>query len=232
MNKVINLFSLILFTIFSFLAIGSIYDLGFSVYKVNDIPYIKQIVYGISLLIFLLGLIRIKRRFEGRKDINTFNSFIFSTSIAERAINNTTLFLGIEILFGACSSLLLLKINEWDDKTLVLPLLIIIGILVAENILYVIHLRRNPSHYKIGIGPQFLAYFDREMHIYYYKGLTRVEVYQNMISFRFKKDLNLFLNMDLIPEDQKKAFFDALENVLADKTVFLDDSFHQYTTSL
>ena len=232
MNKTINLFSLILFAVLCFLTIGSIYDLGFSVYEVNDIPYIKEIVYGISMLIFLLGLIRIRRRLEGRKDINTYQNFQFSSPISKTAINNATLFISIEVLFGAGLAILLLKIQEWDDQMLVLPILIIIGVLILESIVYLKYLRQNQDKFRIGIGPHFLAYFDREMKIYYYKGLTRVEVYQNMINFRFKKDLNLFLSLDIIPSDQQKAFFEALENALAEKTVFFDDSFHQYVTSL
>lgn len=232
MNKIINLFSLFIFSIFAFLAIGSIYDLGFSVYEVNDIPYIKPIAYGLAFLILLLGLIRIKRRLEGRKDIKNHQGFTFSVPISKTAINNTTLFIAIEVTFGIGIIAILLKIIELDIQTLILPLLIIVSALVIENIIYLIYMRRHPSIFKIGIGPKFIAYFDREMHLYYYKGLQRVEVYQNMVNFRFKKDLNLFLSLDIIPNDQRKAFFETLENTLLNKNVFFDDSFHQYTSSL
>jgi hypothetical protein len=232
MNKIINLFSLVLFAVFSLLAIGSIYDLGFSVYEINDIPYIKQIVYGISLLIFLLGLIRIKRRLEGRKDIKNYQNFIFSTPLSKAGIGNASLFLGIEIVFGLGLLLILLKINEWDEQNLILPLFIIMSILAAENILYLIYFHRHTNRFKIGIGPQFIAYFDREMHIYYFKGLTRIEVYQNMVNFRYKNDLNLFLNLNIIPTDKQADFFAKLEDTLSDKGVFFDDSYHQFIASL
>lgn len=232
MNKIINLFSLLLFSIFAFLAIGSIYDLGFSVYEVNDIPYIKPIAYGLAFLILLLGLVRIKRRFEGRKDIKAHKGFKFSIPISKTAINNTSVFLAIEVVFGIGIIAILLKIIELDEQTLILPLLIVASVLVIENIIYLIYLRSNQSIFKIGIGPQFIAYFDREMHLYYYNGLQRVEIYQNMVNFKFKKDLNLFLNLDIIPIDQQKEFFKTLENILLDKNIFFDDSFHQYTSNL
>ncbi|MFK8036648.1 MAG: hypothetical protein AB8B74_00030 [Crocinitomicaceae bacterium] len=232
MNKVINLFSLLLFSIFAFLAIGSIYDLGFSVYEVNDIPYIKPIAYGLSFLILLLGLIRVKRRFEGRKDIKKYRGFTFSAPISKVAINNSTVFLGIEIVFGVGLIIILVKIIGLDVQNLILPLLIIVTGLVVENIIYLVYFRLNHSIFKIGIGPQFIAYFDREMHLYYYKGMQRIEIYQNMINFKFKKDLNLFLNLDIIPHNQQQAFFESLEKVLLDKNVFFDDSYHQYTANL
>ncbi|MFK8043985.1 MAG: hypothetical protein AB8B72_00720 [Crocinitomicaceae bacterium] len=232
MNKVINLFSLILLIIFGFFAIGSIYDLGFSVYEVNDIPYIKQIGYGLTLLILLLGIIRIKRRLEGRQDIKGYNGFVFSSPISKPILNSATVFLGIEIFFGAGVIIILSKIIPWDEEFLVLPMLIVVSLLTLENITYLIFLRKNPSNYKIGIGPQFIAYFDREMHIYYYKGLKRVEVYQGMINFRYKKDLNLFLNLDIIPIDEQKVFFNALQSTLSDYNIFFDDSYHQYIGEL
>lgn len=232
MNKIINLFSLALFAVFGFLAIGSIYDLGFSVYEVNDIPYIKQIVYGIALVILLLGVIRIKRRFEGKKDIKTYSNFKYSTPISKTGINSATLFLSIEIVFGIGIILILLKIQEWDEQKLILPLLIVIIILVVENLIYLFNLRRQQLNFKIGIGPQFLAYFDREMHLYYYKGLMRVEIYQDMINFKYKKDLNLFLSLDLIPSECKKEFFIALENAIENKNVFFADSYRQYLATM
>jgi len=232
MNKVINLFSLILLIIFGFFAIGSIYDLGFSVYEVNDIPYIKQIGYGLTLVILLLGLIRIKRRYEGRKDIKAYSSFKFSAPISKPILNSATVFLGIEIFFGFGIIIILSKIIPWDEQYLVLPMLIVVCILTLENLFYLITLRNKPADSRIGIGPQFIAYFDREMHLYYYKGLKRIEVYQNMINFRYKKDLNLFLNIDVIPSDQQKEFFETLQKTLPENNIFFDDSFHQYITKL
>ena len=229
MNKIVNLFSLILFAVFGFLAIGSIYDLGFSV---NDIPYIKQIVYGIALVFLLLGAIRIKRRFEGRKDIKSYQNFLFSSPLSKAAINNATLFLSIEITFGIGIILILLKIQEWDEQYLVIPLLIVVFLLVIENIFYLFYLRSRQDKFKIGVGPQFVAYFDREMHLYYFKGLTRIEVYQDMVNFKYKKELNLFLNLDVIPDNQKIAFFKALEKAVDSNTVFFADSYRQYSASL
>ncbi|MFD1551511.1 hypothetical protein DNU06_03595 [Putridiphycobacter roseus] len=232
MNKIINIFSLILFIIFAFFAIGSIYDLGFSVYEVNDIPNIQAIVYGISALFLLLGLIRIKRRLDGKKDIRNFKQFVFAVPIAKNQINLSTLLISIELLFGFFFLFILLLIRNLDDALLTLPLLIIVSVLLLESLVYLIIFRSKRKAFKIGVSPKFVAYFDREMHLYYYKGLKRVEVYQNMLNFRYKKDLNLFLNLDVIPEEQKENFFNNLNAVLDTEVVFIDDSYHQYVKSL
>ena len=192
MNKVVNLFSLLLFILFGFFAIGSIYDLGFSVYEINDIPNIKAIVYGISILFLLLNLIRVKRRLNGRTDIRNFKQFIFEVPIAKNQINLSSVFIGIEMLFGGFFLMVLFLIQKLDSDLLTLPLLLIISVLLLESIAYLIVLRIKSKDFKIGVSPTFVAYFDREMHLYYYKGLKRVEVYQNMLNFRYKKDLNLF----------------------------------------
>jgi len=232
MNKIINIFSLILFIVFSFFAIGSIYDLGFSVYEVNDIPNIKLIVYGISLLFLLLGLIRVKRRLDGRKDIKNYKQFNFVVPIAKDQINLSTVFLSIEILFGCFFLFILLLVRNLDDELLTLPLFLIVSFLTLESILFLIAFRTKQSNYRIGISPNFVAYFDREMHLYYFKGLKRVEVYQNMLNFKYKTDLNLFLNLNVIPMEEQSNFFNALNEVMDTDVVFIDDSYHQYVQSL
>lgn len=232
MNKIINIFTLVLLAIFGFTAVGSVYDLGFSVYEVNDIPYIKEVSYGLTLVVLLLGVVRIKRRLEGKKDIKSYQNFTYTTSISKTARTNSILFLSIEMVFGIAIIIILNKITEWDDQMLILPMILVLAVLVIENLIYLITFISQKERFKLGVGKQFIAYFDREMHLYYYKGLTRIEIYQNMVNFRFKKDLNLFLHLDIIPANERKAFFVALENAVKDQAIFYDDSYHQYIKSL
>ncbi len=232
MNKVVNLFSLFLIAIYGFLTIGSAYDLAFSVYHVRTIPFIDQLVIGLTILILLLGLIRIKRRREGKKDISSFSKFQFSTPLSEKQKKATSIFLSLETLFMVFFIVILLVVYPHDDHFYVLPLLIIMVVLGAENAFFLYQFQSSNEDFKIGISNELVAYFDREMHLYYYDGLQRVEIYQNMLNFKYKKGLNLFLNLDVIPENKMKAFLQTLKNETEDKAVFFDDSFHQYLTNL
>ena len=92
MNNVVNGFSLIVLLIWSFFAIGSINDLNFSVYSIRSIPFLEQIVYGLTAIVFLLGLIRIKRRWEAVRDMKAFSKFIYTTQLSKKSINLSTVF--------------------------------------------------------------------------------------------------------------------------------------------
>jgi len=232
MNKVINLFSLFLLVLYFFFTIGSLYELGYSVYKVSEIPFINHIITGLSILVLLVGLIRIRRRREGKKDIRGFSKFTFETPISNQLKQNGTLFLAIEIIFALFFIVILLVSYPIDNNYYILPMLTILAILASENIVYLIQFITDKTDFKIGISNQLVAYFDREMHLYYYDGLQRIEIYHGMINFKYKKDLNLFLNLDVIPDDKKHDFLTELQSVVATKNVFFDDSFNSYLIKL
>ena len=228
MNKIVNIFSLILLITFTFFTVGSLYDLGFSVYKVNDIPYVKAIVSGLSFLVLILGIIRIKRRWEGKKDISKFSKFTFHTAISRRQKKQASLFIAIEVIFACFFVIIFTTIMSMDEHYYVLPMLIIVLFLAIENLIYLILFLKDNKTFQIGISDQLIAYFDREMHLYYYDGLQRIEIYQDMINFKYKKDLNLFLNLQIVPEKELYPFLDKLKTTLESKHIFFDDSFHQY----
>ena len=161
-----------------------------------------------------------------------FQKFVFSTSFSQKQKNATSLFLGIEILFTAFFITILIVIYPLDEQFFVLPMLIVLSLIGLENCFYLIKFRSQPEVFKIGVSNKLVAYFDREMHLYYYDGLQRVEIYQDMLNFKYKKDLNLFLNLEVIPKDKMVEFLNSLKGVLDHDKVFFDDSFHQYLTNL
>ena len=87
MNKVVNLLTLIVLFVWSFFALGSINDLNFSVYSIRSIPFLNEISYALTAVVFLLGLIRIKRRWEAIKDIKAFSKFIYTTRLSKKSVN-------------------------------------------------------------------------------------------------------------------------------------------------
>ena len=226
MNKVINSFSLVVILVWCFFALGFINDLNFSVYQIRSIPFIVEIVYAITVVVLLLGLLRIKRRWEGLRDIKKFTKFIYTTRLSKKSIGLSTVFMSIETVFMIFFILLSLDAYLMDKGTLLLPMFAVLSFLSIESIIFLIKLRTDPN-IKIGVNKNLVAYFDREMHIYYFDGLQQISVYQNRLHFKYKTDLNMFMELDIIPTDELPNFKTALQSVLQDKDVFFDESFRE-----
>lgn len=229
MNKVINSFSLIVMLAWCFFALGSINDLNFSVYSIRSIPFITEIVYALTAVILLMGMLRIKRRWEGLKDIKKFKKFIYTSRLSKKSIGLSTVFMLIEIIFMVFFILLSLDAYLMDKGTLLLPMFAVLTFLSVESIVFLIKVRTNPD-IKIGVNKNLVAYFDREMHIYYFDGLQQLSVYQNRLHFKYKTDLNMFMELDIIPKDELANFKSAMLSVLQDKDVFFDESFREIGT--
>jgi len=226
MNKVINSFSLVVILVWCFFALGSINDLNFSVYTIKSIPFITEIVYVLTAIVLLMGLLRIKRRWEGIKDIKKFSKFVYSTRLSKKSIGLSTVFLIIEIVFMIFFILLSLDAYLMDKGTLLLPMFAVLTFLSIESIVFLVKLRTDPD-IKLGVNKNLIAYFDREMHIYYFDGLQQISVYQNRLHFKYKTDLHLFMELDIIPKDELPAFKSALDSVLQDKPMFFDESYRE-----
>ena len=69
----------------------------------------------------------------------------------------------------------------------------------------------------------------REMRLYFYTGLLRVELHQNdLISFKYKQDLVLFLPVEVIQKEDRKAFKEALIQQLNQKNIYFDDALRNW----
>ena len=227
MNKVVNMFSLVFLFIWSFFALGSINDLNFSVYTIKSIPFLPQIVYALTAVVFLLGLIRIKRRWEGIRDIKAFSKFSYSTPLSRKSINLSTILFISEVVFMLFFVFLGYKGQELEPNgTLLLPMFVVLALFIFETIIFGIKFRLD-KNIKIGVNKNLVAYCDREMHIYYFDGLQQISVYQNRLHFKYKKDLHMFLELDIIPEDELPKFKAALDAVLQDRPMFFDESYRE-----
>jgi hypothetical protein len=228
MNKVINSLTLLVLFAYCFFAIGSINDLNFSVYSIRSIPFLPQIVFGLTGVVFLLGLLRIKRHWEGVRDIKSFSKFIYSTPISKKSINLATVFFISEVIF--LSFFLAISYNAYllDKGFLLIPMFGVLGFLIVEILFFLYKLRTSKEIFKLGVNTNLVAYFEREMHIYYFDGLQQISVYQNRLHFKYKKGLHMFLELDLIPEDELYNFKTALNSVLKDKPLFFDESYREF----
>jgi hypothetical protein len=163
-------------------------------------PYQRQVFTGIALLVFLLGLIRIQRRWQGMRDMKRYKSFIFKAPLAKKHRNMGVLLTTLEAVFylagiGVCTIFLDL------EPTYVYPMILVLAILSLESIIFIFtQLKAGPA-FMIGFDNQVIAYFDREIHLFYYSGLQRVELYQkDLINLGYRDELNLGLETTALEE--------------------------------
>jgi hypothetical protein len=236
MNKVVNIFTAITLAIYCFIVMALVYDLTLSS-KLNLrlLPYKQEICIGLSLLVFLLGLIRVKRRWQGLLDMKRFKNFHFETPITSANLNRSRMFTLIEVIFMFGLLYFMYNMAQLSlDYTL--PMIIVISFLAIESIFFLGKLFNRGKGFKLGINKNVLAYFDREMHIYYFEGLRRIELHQDLINFQYKGDLNLFLPLEVIEAGQLKQFKEALIKTVetyaetkGKKNIYIDDAFRNLT---
>jgi hypothetical protein len=103
----------------------------------------------------------------------------------------------------------------------------VLALFITETIIFLVKYRTETTTFKIGVNENLVAYFDREMYIYYFDGLQQISVYQNRLHFKYKLELHMFMELDLIPEDELLNFKAALTEVLQNKDIFFDESYRE-----
>lgn len=231
MNKAVNTLSGIFFLLYGFLVMALGFDLSLSSgLSLTNMPWQKEIAYGFTLVIFLLGMLRIIRRWQGIKDMKKFDSFRYAQPISYRILGLSSLFTMAETVFMV-GAIIFLSFLVGYVPTLVYPMIVVLFILALESASFALRITRKGKAFRIGISDTAVAYFDREMHILYFTSLIRVEMHQDMINFQYKDDLNLFLPLDVIRKEDLAEFRRTLMDSLTEyglkksKTIYFDDAF-------
>ncbi|MBN4070998.1 hypothetical protein JYT72_00680 [Crocinitomix catalasitica] len=229
MNRAINIFSFIVSLVYMALAGAIVYDLSFSsMWTLKAMSYKEEILGGLAVVILLLGLIRVKRRWQGIKDMKNFSKFSFDCLISKESMKDSIVFTSIELVFTLAFMAFTLKMSELQPEYTI-PMIAVLGILASEAIFFLIRLLSGGSAFKLGVNKEVVAYFNREMHLYYYTGLKRIELKQkDLINFQYKEDLNIYLPTAVIQKKDRVQFRDALIETLADKNVYIDDAFRAW----
>ncbi len=236
MNKVINIFSGVVLALYCALVMALVYDLSFSsTVTLRGIPYKVEICTGFALLVLLLGILRIKRKWQGATDMSRFKNFQFERVVARPALNLSLVYTLAEAVFMGFLIYFLFQIAAlWVE--LALPMILVISLLLLETLIFAVKIMRGGNAFRIGINKKAVAYFNREMHLFYFVGLIRVEMHQDMINFQYKDDLNLLLPIEVIKKEDRAAFRDALIDVLENKVmenkgkrIYIDDAFRKLT---
>lgn len=231
MNKVINVFSGIVLVIFTIFGMLIAFDLSFSSASLKGMPYTFEICAGFAVIVFLLGFLRIKRKWQGAADMKNFKGFHFVRQVAKSALNHSLVYAFAEAVF-VLLAILVFSIMGKLEPNMMLPMIFVMALIFIEGVVFIIRIMRGGPAFRLGINKKAVAFFNREMQLFYYTGLKRIELHQDMINFQYKDDLNLLLPLQVIKTKDRTAFRDALIATLAEhtantkgKNIYIDDAF-------
>lgn len=228
MNRVINFLSFFFLAIYCAMVLIVVSDLSISNFHLKGMPYKELIFSQFALLVLLFGLIRLKRRWQGMSDMRKFKNFIFVAEIAPTHRRQGALVTAMEMLFFVAVILFCLLFIELNPEY-VLPMIGVISFIIIESLLFFIRIYRGGDSFRVGINKDVVAYFDREMHLYYFTGLRKVELYQSdLITFSYRDELNMSFPTNSIPKDKRIEFRNSLIEILEEKNVYIDDSLRNW----
>ena len=227
MNKIINIISLFAVTVYTIIVFGNIYDFSFSTFHFRGLGLKDEILAAIAVLVALLGMIRILRRWQGVKDMKNFKSFTFKTKLSKEMFSEAILHSSLEILF-IIGFIVLLGFFTSIEFYNGIHMLVVMLIILVDALLFFFRRLRNDDVFSIGINKDIVAYFNREMKIYYFTGLQRIEIHHGLIHLQYKKDLNLFIPTSAIPKAERENFRDQLIATLENRNIFIDEEFRKW----
>ena len=228
MNKAVNVFSAVVLAVFTLMSMTIIYDLAISNFHLKGLPYKKEILSALAVLFFFLGVLRIRRRWQGHRDMKKFAQFDFDSKVSKAYLNRSMIYTGLEILFMMAALYLFVQLS-YIENDMMLVMICVMGILIVESILFLFQIVKAGRSFRIGVNSRVIAYFGREMHLFFYAGLRRVELHQrDLISFKYKDDLVLFLPTTVIRDEDRIPFREALIKQLEEKNIYFDDALRNW----
>ena len=213
---------------FTFIGTVIIFDLGISNFHLKDMPYKYEVQTGLSIIVFLVGLLRMKARWQGIKDMKAFDQFTFQSKVSKPFIKRSVLYTSLEVLFFLAALALFIRLS-FLDFNLMIVMMGVLGFLVFEGFIFIVLLMARGKGFRVGVNDKVIAYFSREMKIFYYEGLQRVELHQSdLISFKYKNDLVLFMPTAVVADEDKLKFKEAIITQLDEKNIYFDDGFRNW----
>lgn len=186
-------------------------------------PYKVETMSLLALVVFLLGLLRVRRRWQGIKDMNNFEAFEVDFNVSKAFLKRERMITFFEILFMLSALAFFIRLSMLD-LNLMIFMIGTLSVLAAESIIFILTIKPGKT-FRIGLNNKVIAYFGREMHLYFYTGLQRVELHQNdTISFKYEGDLVLFLPISVIKPEDLAKFREAMVKQLDAKNIYYDDA--------
>ena len=115
-----------------------------------------------------------------------------------------------------------------EDPNIAYPILTVTGLIFIETLIYLYLRLQNGNGFGIGVNKEVVAYFNREMKLYYFTGLKVIEIHSELIHFKYKKDLSLFLPTAAFKKEDIPEFKAHLIETLSDKNVYIDETFRKW----
>lgn len=227
MNKVVNVVSVIATGIYLYFAFGIIYDFSISSLHLRSIAFQQEILWMLSILVGLLGVLRAIRRWQGIADMKKFKSFSYNFKLSKSGFHFALMHTLLEILFMVAT--LIIAYNFlMEEAHNAYPIIGVAAVLLLESLLFLARRSKRDVVFGIGINKEVIALFNREMKLYYYVGLQRVEIHYDMIHFQYKGNLGMFLPTKMIPEKNRIEFRDKLIETLSTQNVYIDEDFRKW----
>jgi hypothetical protein len=228
MNKSVNILTFILLAAFSLMAITVIFDLEVSNIHLRGLKYQEYIFPGFAALVLLVGALRIKNRWQGWNDMRKFSTFEFSASVSKTFKARALSFTLLEAMFITGAILLYVRMSKLDSA-IVTPMIIVLLVLLVETLIYFIRIWAGGKGFRVGLSDKVIAHFGRESKLYFFEGLQRVQLHQSdLISFKYRDNLVLFLPTNVLADEDKEKFRDTLIQILEKKNIYFDDRFRNW----
>ena len=228
MNKGINIVLFVVIGVFCLLSITVVFDLSMSNIHLRGLKYKEIIFPSFAAAVMLIGALRMKNRWLGWNDMRKFKSFEFESNVSKTFKTRALTFTFIEAIFLSGAIMLFSKMAKLD-ASVVTPMMIVLCILVLESLIYMIRINAGGKGFRVGLSNKVIAYFGRESKLIFFEGLQRVTLHQSdLISFKYRDDLVIFMPTNVLEDEDKIKFREALIKVLEEKNIYFDDRFRNW----
>lgn len=205
MNSFINLLLLLVSvpTLLVSVFIGFDLPVEFLKSTAAELPYVKELYFILGLLILIIGLRRTVRRWMGVSMVKKQDKFVWNQEISADRKKRVFVYNSLEALV-----FLSFVVAHLFLTTSSYFVVLVYFILLADSLIFILV---NKSNFRVGLSSKAILVADREIILIYLNGLRKVSVSQQTIYFDYIEDLQLTFPLDCIQEEQKTAFFGALE---------------------
>lgn len=191
-------------------------------------PYKFEILSGLAIIVFILGLIRVRRRWQGHKDMSKFTQFDFDSKVSKAFINRSIMFTTLEVAFMLAVLYFFIQLS-FIESNLLIVMIGVIAVLILESIIFLFTIINAGKAFRIGVNDRVIAYYGREIQLFFYAGLRRVELHQkDLFSFTYKDDMVLFFPATVLRAEDRVPFRKALLSKLEEKNIYFDDALRNW----
>jgi hypothetical protein len=214
MNSFINLLLLVVTLPTMLMSIFVGFDLPVEFLGVSGarIPYRFHVFLGLGMVLLIIGLWRVVRRWMGIRMTKQIKKFKWNQTISnsrkQRVVTYTLLesLVFLSLAFGYYY----LTEDAWFPALAML-------FLSVESLLFLLLNAKN--NFRIGLTSKAILASDREIILIYLKGLRQVSISQQTVYFDYIENLQLSFPTDCIPKESRTEFFDLLKGQLDNNRV-------------